>query len=92
MAEFWWNTDLSTSLVHDEHRLSLVSDFQIILLVEVFGNAYLSSISELEESRAWSLIKSDVFDDVGSLSSVVSDDTRVGQLSSAPVLELVNQS
>lgn len=74
-------------MVHDEHWLGLFSDLQVVLLVEIFGDADLGAISQLKESRARALIESDVFDDVSPLRSVVCDDARVCELCSARILE-----
>ena len=76
-------------MLHDEHWLSLVSDLQIVLLEEVFGNTNLGAIFHLKEGGGWPLIKSDVLHNVGSLGSIVGDDTASDELSSAGLLEYV---
>lgn len=79
-------------MLHDQHWLPLVSDLQIVLLVEIFGNTNLRPVFHLKEGGGWSLIELDVLHDVGSLGSIVSNDTATSEVSSALVLELVKFS
>jgi hypothetical protein len=91
-TELRWDTDVSTTLLHDEHWLSLVSDLELILLVEILGNTDLSSIVHLKEGGGWSLIELDVLHNVCSLRSIVGNDTASCELLSASILECVELS
>lgn len=78
-------------MVHDEHWLALVGDLDVVLLVEVLGDTDVGTILELKEGCGWRLVESDVLNDVSPFVSVVRDDTRASELSSASILELVDQ-
>jgi len=78
-------------LVHDEHWLALIGDLDVVLLVEVLGDTDVGTILELKEGCGWRLVEPDVLNDVSPFVSVVRDDTRASELSSASILELVDQ-
>lgn len=74
-------------MVYQNHWLLLGCDLQVILLEEVFGNTNLFSITHVKETVAWASIKFNILDHVGSLVSVVGDDTLVGEFISTSILE-----
>lgn len=70
----------------------LVADLEVVLLIEIFGDAQVGSVTKLKEGGAGGLVEADVLHDVGPLVSVIGDDARACELSPASVLELVDDS
>ena len=77
-----------TLLHHDEHRLILIGDLEVVLLVEVLGNGHFRFVLHGEEGLAGTHIELDVSNDVSHLLTVVGNDGLVYELFLAPVLEL----
>lgn len=82
------NVDGLSLLHHDKHRLVLVSDLEVILLVEVLSNGDLGFVLHGEEGLAGTHIELDVSNNVSHLLTVVGNNGLVYELFLTPVLEL----
>lgn len=75
------------TLCDQEQGLVFLGDLEVVLLIIILSDAHLGAISDFEEGLRRSLVKEDVFDDVGSLGAIVGNDTRSSQSCSASGLE-----
>ena len=84
-----WNQYILSLSAHNKQRLSLLLDFYIVRLLEVFSYGHLLTVTECKLFNAGSWLESNVIDDVGPLVTVVSDDTGTNELGAALILEFM---